>query len=36
MLDADLRVVELDAKKHDPSVLTVLKALPKEDQDALK
>jgi hypothetical protein len=36
MLDADLRVVELDPKKHDLPVMTVLKSLPKEEQDAIK
>ena len=35
-IDADTRLIELDAKKHEPNVATVMKALPQEEQDALK
>ena len=35
-IDADIRVIELDSKKHDPNVATVMKSLPPEEQDALK
>lgn len=35
-VDADLRVIELDAKKHEPTVDTIMKALPKPEADALR
>ncbi len=35
-IDADLRLIELDAAKHKPDVPSVLKALPKEEQEALR
>lgn len=35
-IDADLRLIELDAKKHNPDVPSVLRALPKEEQEALR
>lgn len=37
MLDADLRVVELEAPKHerDKTVAAILKALPKEERDKI-
>ena len=34
MIDADLRLIELG--KHEPSVGTILKSLPQEEQDALR
>ena len=35
-IDADIRVIELDSKKHEPSVATIMKSLPPEEQEALK
>jgi len=35
-IDADIRMIDLDSKKHDPTVATVLKSLPQEEQDALR
>jgi hypothetical protein len=35
-IDADIRLIDLDSKKHDPSVATVLKSLPQDEQDALR
>jgi hypothetical protein len=35
-IDADLRLIELDAKKHVPDVPSVLRFLPKEEQEALR
>ncbi|MBI3857342.1 MAG: hypothetical protein HY293_16770 [Planctomycetes bacterium] len=35
-IDADIRVVELDAKRHDPSVATIMKSLPPEEVEALR
>jgi hypothetical protein len=36
MIDADIRMIDLDSKKHEPSVANVLKSLPPEEQDALR
>jgi hypothetical protein len=35
MIDADLRLIELDAKKHEPSVGSVLKSLPRKEQESI-
>jgi len=35
MIDADLRMVDMEPKKHDPSVEKVLKSLPPEEREAL-
>lgn len=35
-IDADIRLIELDSKKHEPNVATVMKALPPDEQEALK
>ncbi len=35
MIDADIRVIELESK-HSPSVATIIKSLPQEEQDAIK
>jgi hypothetical protein len=36
VIDADLRVIELDAKKHEPTVETLMRALPKVESDPLR
>jgi hypothetical protein len=36
MIDADIRLIELESKKHEPSVPAVIKVLPQEEQEALK
>jgi hypothetical protein len=35
-IDADIRLIDLDSKKHEPTVAAVLKSLPQEEQDALR
>jgi hypothetical protein len=35
-IDADVRLIELELKKHEPNVATVLKSLPPEEQEALR
>jgi hypothetical protein len=36
MIDADIRVIELEVKKHDPTVEGILRALPKAESDPLR